>query len=198
MTKCNRFTLGEAGIAYIYECLKYGKNLGRLLSTVVNREHSRVTALVPPDIDFEKMPNLMSDFRGYVTQIGGTLTCLVELTQEFLLEDPNHVCIIEDTIIRREDRVISSLDLPILFLGSDVYYFLSTEHRDDLEGIRKTLATLDAHRVTGVMTSLPTGRNPLEDRQEITSKDVNEFAERAQMIVIDAYDGQGYLIWHSS
>ncbi len=198
MAKCNRFALGEPGTLYIHECLKYGKNLGRLLLTVLGRERGRVTALVPPDIDFEKMPNLMSDFRGYVTQIGGTLTCLVELTQEFLLEDPNHVCIIEDTIIRREDRVISSLDLPILFLGSDVYYFLSTEHRDDLEGIRGVLATLDANRVTGVMTSLPTGRSPFEDRQEMTPQDVNELAERSQMIVVDAYDGGGYLIWHRS
>jgi hypothetical protein len=29
----------------------------------------------------------------------------------------------------------------------------------------------------------------------IALKDINDFAGRTQMIVVDAYDGEGYLIW---
>jgi hypothetical protein len=195
MNGCNEFNVGEPGTTYIRECLECGKSLGEQLLTVLNRECGHVTALVPQDIDFSKMPELTSDFRGYATRVGGTLVCLTKLAQEFLVADSNHICIIEDVIVRREDRGLSSLDLPILFLGSDVYYFLSSKHRNDSVKIRKTLSTLDAQRVTGVMTSWPTWRNPLTERQEITLEDVNEFADRAQMIVVDAYDGEGYLIW---
>jgi len=196
MSNCKELELGEQGMFYICDCLRNGKSLGRRLLTLLNRECGQVAALLPQDVDLKRMPELVSEFRyGGISRIGGTLTCLSKMTQEFLTTDSSHICIIEDTIAQREDGWLAACDAPALFLGSDVYYFLSSEHHDDLEEIRKIVSALDAQRVTGVMTSLPEGKASPNGRQEITLEDVDEFASRAQMIVVDAYDGEGYLIW---
>lgn len=196
MKNCKEIRLSEQGTAYIRECLENGKNLGKQLLPLIDRERGQVTALLPGDVDSERLSELISEFRyGGISSIGGTLTCLTKMLQEFFAVDSSHVCIIEDTIAQRGDGWIASFDGPVLFLGSDVYYFLSSKHRDDLDKIRRILATLDSMRVTGVLTSWPAGRDSLSEKQELTLKDVKDLAERAQIVVADAYDGEGYVFW---
>lgn len=196
MGKCEELQLNEPALAYIRECLECGKQLGKQLLTLLNKEHAQLTALLPQNVGTRRKLELMSEFRfGGIGSASDTLSCLMKMTQEFLATNDNHICIIEDIIVQREDRWISSSNLPILFLSSDVYYFLSSKHHNDLEMIGKVISTLDAHRVTGILTSLPKGRNPLDEREEITLEDINDFADKTQMIMIGAYDGEGVLIW---
>ena len=196
---CNEHKVSEKGIAYISECLEYGKSLGKQLATLINRESGHITALLPQDVDSKETPDLLSEYRfrygGIGSRVGGTLTCLAKTVYQFLIEDADHICIIEDTIVLREDGWIESSDAPLLFLDNDVYWFLSSKHCDNLERIQRILSALDGERVTGILTSLPSERKPLREKQDITLKDINEFTERTEMIIIDAFDGEGYLIW---
>ncbi len=196
MNKCEELKLNGPSLIFIRECFECGKHLGKQLLTLLDQEGGQLTALLPQNVDTKRKLELMSEFRfGGIGSARDTLSCLTKMIQEFLAANDNHICIIEDIIVQREDDWISSSNMPILFLRSDVYYFLSNKHRDDLEKIRKTVSTLDAHRVTGILTSLPERRNPFSEKQEITLEDVSDFVSKTYMIIINAYDGEGYLIW---
>ena len=47
----------------------------------------------------------------------------------------------------------------------------------------------------GVMTSLPEGHYLALEKKKITSEELKLLAERAEKIIVGAYDGEGYLIW---
>lgn len=73
---------------------------------------------------------------------------------------------------------------------------LDEKDAKDQEKIAKTMREANSDwRFVCLMSSLP-GKERLARRgRSLTADDVRALAERAEKIVVGAYDGEGYLVW---
>ena len=198
MNKCLEIRTGTPGDRFLRECLQDGKAMGEQLSWLVDEVPGEVTALVSRSSrpsDGVGLTSERSIREGCAdSRAKDSLSCLARKARTFL-EDPDHVLVIEDAMVRRQAPFLLSIDLPSLYLVDQVYWYLVRDHITDVDKIERTLGVIGDWGTVGVMTSWPTGERASVG-QEITLATVNQLVARVRRIIVGAYDGEGYLIWY--
>lgn len=180
---------------YIRECLEEGNSLARHLLTQLDPDSGTVSAFLPPHV----APDSATRFRyGGIAHAEESEACLITLVQAFLSRRERRLCLFENALAQPHDPVLASAETRLCIFKDEVYHFLS-EQDNDSQKIRQTIrAAASPYLCIGVLTSLPQESQILCETQRVilTSDEVlRGLAERAETIVVGAYDGEGYLIW---
>jgi len=81
-------------------------------------------------------------------------------------------------------------------LEGEIYHLLIGAGHTN-EKIKNTISWAEsAIPLIGVLTSLPSEDHRFFTNSKLTSEIVEIIVERTEELVVGAYDGEGYLIWH--
>jgi hypothetical protein len=105
-------------------------------------------------------------------------------------------CIFEDAKSRPTDPWIQSEDGRIKNLDDEVYYVLDEKDANDEEKIARTVRDAQSGwHFVGVMSLPPRNGRLSGGGRNLSADDLRALAERAVVILVGAYDGEGYLVW---
>jgi hypothetical protein len=123
---------------------------------------------------------------------------LAGVIRDFLGEDRS-ICLFEDAMASPTDGWIRSDDERIRILDDEVYFVLSKRDATDEERIARTIKnSFHGWHFVCVMSALPEKDWPSMPERNLRKDDVKAIAESAEKIVVDAYDGEGCLVWVKS
>lgn len=217
MTQYREIILGNEAKEYISDRLTLGKTLASILLQTCNIEKGQVTTFLPSYIakktakEFEtgKLkpdPNQklvtekyrISCLNGSATPVPTTDFYLVSLIHSYLNKKENNLCIFEEANSKPTDPFVLSGKMETRFLThkDEIYHFLLNQD-NKVETIEQTISFADAWLFIGIMTSLPQEMTFSLKKKKLTLKELKILSERTEKIIIGAYDGEGYLIWHS-
>lgn len=216
MDNYKEIVFGSEGITYLQKWLERGgKTLAKALLQAQPLERGRVAAMLPTYVSDEKA----LQFEGGVlkepppethyieTDPSGkrwrwvrkptTEPCLVEIIQGYLKADEGRICVFEDYLARPSDPVPPSRRDHMVTFKEECYQIVTWKD-STAEKIKATIREAKAGwpPLIGAMTSVPKEYDlALEAGKEIAIADIRLFAERAEKLIIGAYDGEGYLVW---
>ena len=216
MDKYKEIILGYTAIGYIRECLSYGLTLSKYISESVDLDTGQVMTAFPEDANLRTiykleyggiLPTLPESEWHRVTGKDGSESIIVPkypftsyvvfTIRSFLESDTERICIFEDAVARPNDSALKRRKSHFVTLQDEVYDLLTkreSSDRDIEQAIKET--GYDHPPLICAMTSLPCEEHGFLARQEITSEILRVLAERTEKIIVGAYDGEGYLIWH--
>lgn len=141
---------------------------------------SRDAAVCHPDGSHSRM-----------VSVPNTNQYVVEQIRRFLRESPSHACVFED-LINRPDELLSQEHNETRVAVAGVLFYVLDSSRPDEATIMATLK--EAHFIAmtlGVLGSLP------ERRGELASGLVH-LVSTLDRVIVDAYDGESYVMWRPS
>ena len=182
--------LDSAAIACLRSYLASANTLARYLAGLP-LETGRVITYLPPAVVLE--PGRRFDTGGVVSR-AETEPQVVDLIAQYLRAPDQHTryAVFEDAVTRLGDPVLQSSRTAFVTYGSEVYYIL-TPATSDPSRIIQAVRQATSHRFVGILAALP-GDTPL-DSEVVTTDVLMTLAQAAEVILIDAFDGEGYLIW---
>lgn len=215
MSTFGEVLLGNEAIQFIRNCLmEGGMMLGHDLLLCCDLESGRVKTYLPTSVsDGEsrrfttggKVETPTGPAENFVARDGTrwvmipkaeTNLHLVRTIQAYLRGEGRRWCIFENATSRPSDVWILAGDDRIRVLGNEVYYLIGKDDAEDEARILKTVRNADsAWRFACAMSSVPEQVHFLEGGRRLKRDEVRVLAERAEKIVVGAYDGEGYLIW---
>lgn len=184
----------EEANRYLMEYLQYGHHLDTQLLTQLDLKKGKVTAFLPADVD----PEIAQRFsEGGIARATESESCLVAMIQKCLTNGEGRLCVFEDPLAHPEDPFPAECNARRLILGKEVYYYLTPKDLEHIQ-IRRTIREAEhPNFFLGVMTSIPPGNVFPQTVGIITTDEIHVLVERTEKIFVGAYDGEGYLIWHT-
>lgn len=208
--------LGEEGYAHVRYAFGESRTLGQCLSACVDLKQGSLRTYLPlyvteaEVIEFSasKQPVGMTESHRYqqadgqwvlMTRVESTIRVTSASLHSHLIQNPNSIAIFEDWMVDRTDSCVQNeRRCRFAFCGNEVYTFSKVPEAtvDDVEfAIRKAESIYPP--LMGVVCDLPSDELTLweGDRVEKRPDDFERLAERVRIIIVGAYDGEGYLIW---
>ncbi len=217
MTNYEKIELGAEAVVYIQEQLSSGRTLAHCILEKKNLEEGKTATILP---SYVPMSVARGQFRQGVLKEpppthskrvtkGGLAYRLVQkptmdshvagYISDFLRSRENRYCLFEDVQAEPQDPWLSSpraRKLTIVRYNSEIYYGVS-RYSSDPKTVLQTIKYANAGwYCLGIMVTLPpTSLARLKTRKQLTKEELCVLAERAEEIIIGAYDGESYLIW---
>ena len=169
-------------------------NTGLPLATEVLARHDlargRLGTLVPVHVS-----RITSEIleRGGLFRSSASREWVLDAITKYLSAAPDRLCVLEDHVGRSSDPGLSLSRSRIVTCAEYVYFVLCADdtHRQRIE--RSLWDAASASITYGFMTAVPPGWNP--DSGHFSKEDMEFLADKTEKIVVDAYDGEGWLIW---
>lgn len=196
MYHLEKFEFGDSALSYIQSCLTAEKTLSAHVREVFQNTKGKAFAYLPRGTSLE----LMRDFEsGYIARRGHSFQKTAEVIDEFLSESSRNRAIFETPSSPTDPFLEKYFRGRYFTFGQEVYYFLDDSDRTP----EKILSTLqpagDWTSFIGILTSIPSGGlQHIVDRQEVEAEILKMLAENLQHIIVEAYDGEAFLIWSKS
>ncbi len=183
--------------------LSAGGSLSRTLAEL-GWGRSRVAALLPGEID-EAAAYSFDDAipRWQEYQSSGDLQVelkhrigtseVIERLRSLLMARADAVCLLEDLIARPTDSVVA--DAPdVAFIGDTVVRFVTHSDLKD-QSLRDPVGTALKKSTSFALTAVVTAASAtLLARTQLTHDDLRELLRGSVVVVVLAYDGEGYLM----
>jgi hypothetical protein len=170
--------LGERGRNYVCEMLLQG----RLLSSLIkSRTLGNVYVVGSFDLSEANLENLQSGGTG----IAGLAEAIVPLILEHLKRRSNNLVIVDDHILRRTDPVLRSRHY-VVFRDS-ICQFCDNA---DPEEVCKLVRKVSAYPTIMLLTS---SNRRLEASQEVSEKQVEDLVAAAELLLVGAWDEEGFV-----
>jgi hypothetical protein len=200
--------LGKTAYAYLQEQLASGKTLGRLLLARA-LESGRIQTFLPSYItdtqalDLETGGKLPSSGPSHRFTDAAGRNWRMEPKSDMddfyarwlhakLRESPTgSVCLFEDAIVSASDPTFKRIRTRSVTYGEDVYHLALPE--DSVEQIGMTLHQAGSWLTIGVLT---TGLKLAKGGHIVTAEQLHEAARETSLILVGAYDGEGFILWH--
>lgn len=187
------FDLGSEGIKYIRSRLVNNKALSTRLQGIPLEEGTVITHL-PLKVEQKKI----FDFScGGLNKLGGQNEFLYRKIYEYLSQDEDEsfskYVIFEDQEADPDDKWIKREEPNYFYLGKDLYHFIS-DKEVKIDEIKRSMSLAYSHSLLGIMTALE-HEYPLNKSQEVSDLVIRKLANNVKIIFVNAYDGEGYLIW---
>jgi hypothetical protein len=215
MNTKRKFHLNSGALEYIIECLEHGHTLARFLLETQDLLSGTVFTFADQNIN----PGQLMDFkrggivpangvRRYISANDGsrylmvaksnTVNELTSVTRDYLRAHPSNICIFEDPLASSSDPLDFSFEIDCLIYNEEVYYSLERSDSEN-DKVLNTINEANSSLLIGVMTKSPEFFvQPSNNKKNITVSNLESFAAKAEIIVVGAYDGEGFLIWNKS
>jgi hypothetical protein len=191
--KYRRYVNTESALRHIRGHLSSEMTLSKLVAEKPDLHKGKVTTFVPLTLNPERLLNFNV---GHIASVKGLPhQCFVEYLTAFLNEDRHHVCVFEDAVMKPDQVPQTEREVMYTYQG-EVYFVL---HRDNVNSVDVSGLVLHVDYIwhfVGVFTSL--AREQIEglSNKTLTLDRLQSFADRAQIVSVSAYDGEGYLLLH--
>jgi hypothetical protein len=199
----------EKTIEYFNWTLDGGNTLSKELEKVLDFEKGQFFTLLPEDADFGALYEfadgwILPQNPTYVQfdasgNKSGSYTIVPQLNHEisdFIFNKMefknNRVCVFEDVLTRPEHPHLEFFHQYGLQYLNECYYFLSRDN-DSPEIIAQTISESGA--IWHTLFILTESDNLKALGKEITLESIREFCKNVQLLVLGAYDGEGYVFW---
>lgn len=205
--------LGAEALLYIKEFLADGRTLSQLLLQSRNIENGSVITFLPPGTSSEvavqfttggKLPPHSNESEKEITADDGsrwrmvpkpdTSAQLVEIIQNFLLDNQRNIAVLEDSSAAPTDPWLLSSGTRLLTYDDEVFHCLGSVDANEPERILNTINVATSWRFVAALTRLPKGTFA-ESTRELNSEEIRILAHETKIIIVGAYDGEGYLVW---
>lgn len=217
MNAAQEILLGPEAWVYFRQALADGKTLSHCVLERTDLRQGRLFTLLPPGASTENLNDFMSggkllpsppDTHVSVTfadgSPGGTLVPIPNANAElarhveaFLKEGFDRLCILEDQMAEPGDPAALHSPANVVVLGPELYYVLGNQDAD-VRVIEDALCHASSSIYPPLVGVLTHGLAHSKNRRETTTAELRSFAERAEEIVVGAYDGEGYVLWSKS
>lgn len=111
------------------------------------------------------------------------------------LKSDGDLCLLENALARVGDGWLAGTKSRLVFSDSEVYHALLSAQSDP-ETVIQALAEAESFPTfVGAVGRSTWAANMTTLPGSITVQQLNEFAQRASVVFVGAYDGEGYLVW---
>ncbi len=181
-------TLDERAHSFIKDELKHGNSLAQFLSEIKSFDEGQVTSYLPASLGFEKIPDFNhSIFLETGLKLGKIAEQMVEVfIAEYLQKDKGHCFVVETYYHYPKDKAFLNKNAIPYFIFENQVYFYSTESSVNLHEV---LHSARDYPFISCLTSLPEP-TPIPANSEF----IQGLSERAQFIIIKAFDAEGYYL----
>jgi len=202
-------TLGADALDYVKDCLREGLTLAHhILSR--DLDHGYVRTFLPAEpvtqgtiADYRTggkfPPSPESEWRtvpgGVMVPIVGADSALVDLIRTFLTQSSERLCVFEDALAKPSDPCMSASTSYMVF-GDEVYHIVTAEYGDSSQIREKLVEAKSIPIFIGLMTSWgPDCPRTFTTGQSFSPTCLEQLAQRAETIIVGAYDGESYIVW---
>lgn len=181
--------LGDAGSDYVEGRLRMGNSLALAIHARFKPIGKRCTTHLAKGTSLEACYRFDD---GGVTSSTASLSWLVDIVRNYLSEGSDRVVVLEDALSRKGDAVLGRLQARVRYFNNEVYRVLRPRDNSDY-AIRTTISEASApHQLVGVFTKEPPSADQAFD--EISNEELEWWSNAASSVVVQAYDGEGYLV----
>lgn len=192
-----RLSLGDEARAYVErQILEGGLTLSRLVLERLRPGEGVLFTHLPPDLE----PGQARDFdHGGVARLSSSEQALEQLLWErgSLLE--TGVFVAENAVASCADPIVRENPRGTFCYGEEVYSWVSCEasRRPDVRGALSRAAS--GWVLVAMLSSVPAHLGePRLALRGCGRETLKALAERAELVVVGAYDGEGYVVWDGS
>lgn len=194
--------LGAAGLVYVRECLEAGKTFSRLLLKTHDLNTGTAVTKLPAGIeeaaakDFDsggKLPELYPRTSN-LQAVPDSDFLLIPEVNRFLSESSANICILEDSLANPTDPFLQSVKTRYSAFQDEVYHLICQPDNNS-DTISKTLRQAHSWLTIGALTSTPQETGICGQRGDLTLSNLTTMAQGTEVIIVGAYDGEGYVIW---
>lgn len=207
--------LDNLGNSWVKQTLHEGHTLAHQVLESLDIDAGKVVTFLPPEADIESakshfewsvMPIAPKEEwvwlektpdgkQPYMTPVHTVDARQIEIVQEFLQADPDHVLICEDMILEPTYPAFRKSKNTLWTYGEEVYHVIFSVGRPKVEKIRRVMGQASSWLFIGMMSSFPSSGRSGALRKEITVLELKTIAQNTQKLIIGAYDHDGYIIW---
>lgn len=211
-TPFQRFDFDRTVNSYIRKQLSGGHSLAAQLLRLCRLENGKAHTYLPGDTD--EGATYKFDVGGIVTHskhknaqvieqvidgqkwqpIRNAVMHAVPLIYKSLKAHPGALCIFEDPVSELGDPCLEQIETPMLSYGKEIYHWVSSEDATP-DKIEEILLNGESWMLIGAVSFSPMDLN--RDSKELTSEDIETIARGTTILIIGAYDGEGYIIWEA-
>jgi len=155
--------------------------------------HEQMTNIVERELG---RPGIEWVRRGLVgTKLGALLfgrhvleSGIVSALHDFLRQSALHVCVFEDLIALPDEALREAPAAIVTVVDGVVFYVLTPSHgRDTIAAVLR-----EAHKGIHMMVGVFGGHSSIP---KASSSDLADVIARLDRVIVDAYDGESYVIW---
>lgn len=192
--ECIPITLGNEAKLYICDRLQSGRSLSRYLlrHDIMGGD---VITYFSRDVDPGAIQRLTMEEFNFGDRSSGDVPqqCLVEVLKKYLGSGKHRICVFENANAEPNYPYLSRMKSHLVTYGNEVYHVVDN---DDDEEILLTIQESGASWLQIGMAG--TWWHPGDNGSNVdawTESDIEAISEGVEYIIIDAFDGEGYLIW---
>ena len=208
--------LGEEAKNYVEKHLSYGQTLSKLVLEYIDLKLGNVITGLPSDANLDKINDFdsggilpaieKSKWRTIVGEDGvehimkpipRNFSYAVNIIGAFLKGNKDRLCVFENVKAGPSDPILLKHSSAILTFKKEVYHVLTNREISEEEVVRAIKESESLWTFVGFMTSLQGIKKESLSSKELSSEAMKILAENVEKIIVGAYDGEGFLIWHS-
>lgn len=211
-TQFKKFYLGAAGIKFVRQYLSNGLTLAQLLLERLPLDRGTVTTYLPEEVTKEEAEEFESggkiktdpslretrvseDGRKWIfTPVQDNLALIMPHLLAYMFENHDRICIFENASGGAEDPCIVKIHSNIYLYHNEVYHFVNPANIDS-SSIETAIRKARSYRLLGVGTSVNGEKYRDTQKRTVNIEELKMFAKNTEILVVRAYDGEGYLIW---
>lgn len=177
---------------YFLQYMSYGYHLDKHLIKLVDLSSGRYYAYMPNDISLQEA---LSFEDGRCIDYSVSRRCVAKTIACMLLGSDNRVCLMVDTMGESTESYSTRFYKYLCFYDREAYFCLHTGNSNE-ESIHEVLieAQQPNYFLAVVSTSSIGFRNSDRPR-DISDNELRQIASNAIAIIIESYDGCGYIIY---
>jgi hypothetical protein len=213
MTELNKqIRLGLEALEYIEAHLRCGGSLSHHLLELLDLHKGTVLTYLPGTVTDAEAKDFSSGGKVFIPGNSGaglhvrgaegtewTMVpkansdqILAAIVYKYLETGADRVCTLEDAVARPGDPSVKSTE-QILVFNNGVLHWLSSQN--DLSTIQKIIHRARSWRFVCAMTLAKDLPMPPAPGEQLSETQLKSLAGQTETLAVDAYDGEGYLIW---
>ena len=191
--------LGNQAFEYLKEMLVLGSRFTEntsLSSCLLNLPlyEEKIVTYCLSNINISEKSDLSDGFSSRpITNLKEVRKKGIDIIYQYLDSTPLGYVVFE-TFARVGDKVLEKLDIPLFSHNKDIYYFLRTTE-NDRKKIENSLKSARHYPLICSLSSLTEIINYSNHVEEVELKTLENLAFRTKKIIIDAYDGDSFIVW---
>jgi hypothetical protein len=164
-------------------------------------ENGNIFALIegdynPKNLHYLDRPilNNRNQNSGLIPVENNVIPVLINAIIKYISSDPNNFCIIEEPVAKPNDKHFLTVSIPYKILEEEIYYIFSSKE-NDFQKINEAIKLGTGHYFLCILSKARDIELESTDSIKINKDFILKLLFQVEMIIVKAYDGQGYLIW---
>ncbi|MFA5794789.1 MAG: hypothetical protein WC980_06960 [Candidatus Brocadiia bacterium] len=188
-----------------------GKILAKLISDSVNLKQGTIYTILPGGTSLDqvysfeyggvlpqlnKEQDIIMHIKGLKIPRPDNFIQLYSIIEEYLKKDEENICIFIDAMRNADDKGSLKERTDSFTFQNNIYRYITPTNAEEnkIETMVKAFGS-GWRAFTGILTKADKIDTPPFNKMEITLKKLEILAKNTSKIIINAYDGEGFLIW---